>query len=210
MLVMACPRLAALRFRPLRGLRSARAMGIAQASAFCAIRITALKARSPSTRRRNRIVRALPLAARRGAAGARAAGAQGAGDGAGDHIRPGGHRRAVAAGTLGSNRYQQFCTADVERAALIRSAQQLGFTLKQIAALNREYTAGAMDSGRKLAVMRSQSQVVEAQAGRIRTMQRYLRAKIAWLEGDERGAEPGFCGMGAAGDKPRRNRARRA
>ncbi|CAM5542300.1 MerR family transcriptional regulator [Rhodanobacter lindaniclasticus] len=113
-------------------------------------------------------------------------------------------------GAHGSNRYQQFGAADVERAALIRTAQQLGFTLRQIVALDREYSAGAMDRGRKLAVMRSQLQVVEEQAARIRTMQRYLHAKIAWLEGGERGAEPGFCGMSVAGDKPSRRRARQA
>lgn len=113
-------------------------------------------------------------------------------------------------GAHGSNRYQQFCAADVERAALIRTAQQLGFTLKQIVALNREYTAGAMDRGRKLAVMRSQLQVVEEQAARIRAMQHYLHAKIAWLEGGERGAEPGFCGVGVVEDKSLRRRVRRA
>lgn len=100
---------------------------------------------------------------------------------------------APAVGAAGSNRYQQFCAADVERAALIRTAQQLGFTLKQIVALNREYTAGAMDRARKLAVMRGQLQAVEAKAERIDAMRQYLRAKIAWLEGGERGAEPPFC-----------------
>lgn len=98
-------------------------------------------------------------------------------------------------GANASNRYQQFAAADVERAALIRTGQQLGFTLKQIVALNREYETGAMDAGRKLTVMRDQLEAVEAQAERIRVMRKYLRAKIAWLEGGERGAEPAFCGM---------------
>jgi MerR family copper efflux transcriptional regulator len=102
-------------------------------------------------------------------------------------------------GANASNRYQQFAAADVERAAIIRMAQQLGFTLKQIVALNREYEAGAMDTGRKLAVMRNQLEAVAAQAERIRVMRKYLRAKIAWLEGGERGAEPAFCGMRSTG-----------
>ncbi|MEO6800212.1 MAG: MerR family transcriptional regulator [Rhodanobacter sp.] len=59
-------------------------------------------------------------------------------------------------GAHGSNRYQQFGSSDVERAALIRVGQQLGFTLKQIAALDREYAGGAMDATRKLAVMHAQ------------------------------------------------------
>ncbi len=102
-------------------------------------------------------------------------------------------------GAGGSNRYQQFGTPDIERAALIRAAQQLGFTLKQIVALDREYTAGAMDTARKLAVMRGQLQVIEEQAGRIRLMKKYLRAKIAWLENGERGVEPVFGDTGVAG-----------
>ena len=100
-----------------------------------------------------------------------------------------------AVGVNGSNRYQQFADTDVERASLIRTGQQLGFTLKQIVALNREYEAGAMDTGRKLAVMRSQLHAVEIQAERIRVMRKYLRAKVAWLESGEQGAEPAFCGL---------------
>lgn len=52
-----------------------------------------------------------------------------------------------------------------------------------------------MDTGRKLAVMRNELEAVEAQAERIRVMRKYLRAKIAGLEGGERGAEPASCGM---------------
>lgn len=107
------------------------------------------------------------------------------------YVRLGLVRPAVDAG----NRYQYFTSADVERVAVIRMAQQLGFTLKQIVALNREYEAGAMDTGRKLAVMRKQLQAVEAQAARIETMRAYLRAKIAWLEAGEQGEEPPFCGL---------------
>lgn len=107
------------------------------------------------------------------------------------YVRLGLIRPEVDAG----NRYQYFTPADVERVAVIRMAQQLGFTLKQIVALNREYEAGAMDTGRKLAVMRKQLQAVDAQAARVETMRAYLRAKIAWLEAGERGEEPAFCGV---------------
>jgi MerR family copper efflux transcriptional regulator len=96
-------------------------------------------------------------------------------------------------GHSASNRYQQFNDADLDRAAVIRTAQQLGFTLKQIVTFNREYAAGAMDVGRKLDIMRGQLQAVDVQAERIRAMRKYLRAKIAWLEGGEKGVEPVFC-----------------
>jgi MerR family copper efflux transcriptional regulator len=96
-------------------------------------------------------------------------------------------------GHSASNRYQQFNDADLDRAAVIRTAQELGFTLKQIVTFNREYAAGAMDVGRKLDIMRGQLQAVDVQAERIRAMRKYLRAKIAWLEGGEKGVEPVFC-----------------
>lgn len=101
----------------------------------------------------------------------------------------------------GTNRYQQFSPGDVERAAVIRLAQKLGFTLKQIVTLNREYEAGGMDTGRKLAVMRQQLHAVEAQAAHVEAMRGYLRAKVAWLEGGEKGAEPAFCGIGLGAAK---------
>jgi len=96
-------------------------------------------------------------------------------------------------GHSASNRYQQFSDADLDRAAVIRTAQQLGFTLKQIVTFNREYEAGAMDTKRKLTIMRAQLEAVDAQAERIRAMRKYLRAKIVWLEGGERGNEPMFA-----------------
>lgn len=90
------------------------------------------------------------------------------------------------------NGYQHFEDADVGRMALVRTAQQLGFTLRQIVDLNREYEAGALDTARKLAVMRGQLREVEAKAQRLQALRDYLQAKIAWLQAGERGPEPGF------------------
>jgi len=95
-------------------------------------------------------------------------------------------------GNSASNRYQQFSEADLDRAAVIRTAQQLGFTLKQIVTFNQEYAAGGMDRARKLAIMRGQLEAIDLKAERIRAMRKYVRAKIAWLEAGERGAEPVF------------------
>jgi len=91
------------------------------------------------------------------------------------------------------NGYQCFAEADVERADMIRVAQQLGFTLKQMVPLAREHEAGRLDVKRRLAVMRTQLAMVEAQATRIAAMRKHIRAKIAWLEGGEQGDEPVFA-----------------
>ena len=73
------------------------------------------------------------------------------------------------------------------------AAGHLGFTLKQIVTFNREYESGGMDRARKMAIMRSQLQAVDTQAEHIGAMRKYLRAKIAWLEKGEVGAEAAFC-----------------
>jgi DNA-binding transcriptional MerR regulator len=98
-------------------------------------------------------------------------------------------------GTAGSNRYQHFHESDVDRAALIKVGQQLGFTLKQIVTLNKEYEAGGIDQARRLAVMQAQLAQVEEKATQLGKLQSYLQAKIAWIEAGEHGDEPSFCGL---------------
>jgi MerR family transcriptional regulator, copper efflux regulator len=100
-------------------------------------------------------------------------------------------------GATGSNRYQHFHDSDVDRVALIKVGQHLGFTLKQIASLNQEYEAGGMDRARRLAVMQGQLMRVQEKATQLGKLQNYLHAKIAWIEGGECGDEPSFCGLAA-------------
>lgn len=102
-------------------------------------------------------------------------------------------------GTCGSNRDQPFGNADIRRAALIRTGQQLGFTRKQMVALNREYGAGAMDTACKLGLVRGQLQAIEEQTGCIRMMKEYLRGKIAGREDGEWGVGPVFRGTDVVG-----------
>src|ERR1051325_2312507 len=69
-----------------------------------------------------------------------------------------------SAGASGSNRYQQFHEADVDRVALIKVGQQLGFTLKQIVTLNEEYEAGGIDQARRRAGLQAQLAQVDEKA----------------------------------------------
>ena len=102
-------------------------------------------------------------------------------------------------GAAGSNRYQHFQESDVDRVALIKVGQQLGFTLKQIVALNREYEAGGIDQARRLAVMQGQLAQVREKAAQLNLLQSYLQAKIAWIEAGEAGEEPSFAGLEVVG-----------
>lgn len=98
------------------------------------------------------------------------------------------------------NGYQRFAEMDVERAGMIRVARELGFSLKQMVPLAREYEAGRLDVKQQLALMRRQLALIEAQAARVAAMRDYVRAKIAWLEGGARGDAPAFaaCAHGLA------------
>lgn len=100
-------------------------------------------------------------------------------------------------GPVGNHRYQHFHDSDLDRVAMIKVGQQLGFTLKQIVTLSREYEAGGMDSARRLAIMQGQLAQVEEKAAQLGKLQNYLHAKIAWIEAGESGEEPSFCGLAA-------------
>jgi MerR family transcriptional regulator, copper efflux regulator len=100
-------------------------------------------------------------------------------------------------GRTGMNRYQDFDQEQVERAFLIREAQALGFTLRQIAALDKEYTRG-MTLARQAAVMREQLATIEQQAERLARLRQYFLAKLAWLEDGRVGACPAFIVAGGA------------
>ncbi len=92
----------------------------------------------------------------------------------------------------GSNPYQIFTEADLEAARTVRMAQGLGFSLREIATLAAEYNAGAMTPERSLELMRMQLGRLEEKAAQIDAMVSYTRAKVAWLENGQHGAEPTF------------------
>jgi len=122
----------------------------------------------------------------------------------------------------GSNPYQVFTSADLAMARLVRLAQSLGFTLREIGALNEELRAAGMTKARKAAILRERLAEFEAKAAEVARLTVFLRAKIAWIEGGESGPEPELSGpVGNAetpacpsadtkGDAPSRKVGRRA
>jgi DNA-binding transcriptional MerR regulator len=94
----------------------------------------------------------------------------------------------------GSNPYQIFSHQHVEAARLIRLAQSLGFTLREIATIAAELGAVGLSGKRKIELLRERLDELELKAAHIKRMTTYLRAKVAWMEGGERGAEPTLDG----------------
>ncbi len=92
----------------------------------------------------------------------------------------------------GSRPYQMFKSEHVQIVRMVRVAQALGFSIKEISALNKEYKASAIDPTRGIKIMQMQIAKLEEKKKQLSTMVKYMRAKIAWLQGGKIGPEPGF------------------
>jgi DNA-binding transcriptional MerR regulator len=90
----------------------------------------------------------------------------------------------------GSNPYQIFNRQHVEAARLIRLAQSLGFTLREIAAIATQLGAEGLTRRRKIELLRERLEELERKEAQIQRMTTYLREKVAWMEAGERGPEP--------------------
>lgn len=101
-------------------------------------------------------------------------------------------------GSRPGNDYQVFGQDQVQRARLIRAAQALGFTLKEIAALAAAYEQADMTREARIALLRERVARLDAQARQLRDMRAYLSAKIRWLEGGELGPAPDALTPGIA------------
>jgi len=100
--------------------------------------------------------------------------------------------RPLAGNKGGSNPYQVFTNEHVQMARTIRMAQSLGFSLREIAALNAEYQAKRITASRGAEILRWQLVRLEEKAAQVNAMMRYIRAKLAWLEAGSKGPELNF------------------
>ncbi len=92
----------------------------------------------------------------------------------------------------GSKPYQIFKSEHVEAARIIRLAQSLGFSIKEIAALNKEYRAACVSTKRSVEIMQAQIGKLEEKADQLTGLIAYMRAKIVWLESSSIEPEPRF------------------
>jgi MerR family transcriptional regulator, copper efflux regulator len=103
----------------------------------------------------------------------------------------------------GSNPYQVFTAEHVQMARMIRMGQSLGFSLREIEAMNVEYQAKRLTASRGAEIMRAQLARLEQKAAHVDAMMSYIRAKLAWLEKGSKGPEPNFTDYeSAAHPKP--------
>jgi DNA-binding transcriptional MerR regulator len=104
-------------------------------------------------------------------------------------------------GKGGRNPYQIFTAEHVQTARLIRMAQSLGMSLKEIALIGEEHRAGGISRERSIEIMSDQLARLERKAAELEAMAGYLRAKLAWLNGGEKGPEPDFAAYVTGGEE---------
>jgi DNA-binding transcriptional MerR regulator len=111
----------------------------------------------------------------------------------------------------GANPYQVFTAEHIQIARMIKMGQSLGFSLREIEALNVEYQAKRLTASRGAEIMRAQLARLEQKAAHVGAMMSYIRAKLAWLESGSKGPEPNFtdyerAAARVAGAEPRATR----
>jgi len=103
-------------------------------------------------------------------------------------------------GKGGSNPYQQFAAADLETAQMIKMAQSLGYTLREIA----DFQVQLADDGHLGAVaigfLRERLADLDEKAAQIAAVSGFFRAKLDWLQAGSNGVAPAMAdhlGLGA-------------
>jgi MerR family transcriptional regulator, copper efflux regulator len=95
-------------------------------------------------------------------------------------------------GKGGRHPYGFFTEKDLQAAQVIRIAQSLGMSLKEIAAFSEERREGQLTCARRVEIMSTQLVRLETKATELEAIISYVRAKIDWLTGSQRGPAPDF------------------
>lgn len=92
----------------------------------------------------------------------------------------------------GSNPYQHFSERDVSIAGMIRFAQSLGLTLKEIAQLALELQSEGLSQERELQILDEQLAKLERKSIELTHLMGYLRGKRDWVAQGKPGNDPQF------------------
>ncbi len=99
-------------------------------------------------------------------------------------------------GKGGRNPYQVFTTEHVRTARVIRMAQILGMSLKEIGAINDELRDHGIGDDRSIEIMGMQLRRIEERMAEMNAMAGYLRTKVSWLKSGKQGPEPELADFG--------------
>jgi MerR family transcriptional regulator, copper efflux regulator len=90
----------------------------------------------------------------------------------------------------GRHSYLMFTDEDVHSAEVIRVGQALGLSLREIVELRKARRSGDLPRKKRIALMTDQLARLEAKSADLERLKTYVRAKIAWQQGGEKGDEP--------------------
>jgi MerR family copper efflux transcriptional regulator len=97
------------------------------------------------------------------------------------------------------NGYRSYGPAHVERARMVRLAQSLGFSIREIGALARAWDDGLLDDDAQRRVLAGKLGEVREKRRRLAALEDYLSRKIAWIDGGRRGPSPDLPGASEPG-----------
>lgn len=92
----------------------------------------------------------------------------------------------------GRNPYQIFTERDASTARMIRFAQSLGLSLREIAEIAAELQRGGLSQAREIELMDNQIVRLEQKANDLAELTNYLRAKRDWVVSGKHADEPRF------------------
>ena len=90
----------------------------------------------------------------------------------------------------GRHPYLMFTDEDVHSADVIRVGQALGLSLREILELRKARRSGDLSRKKRIALMQDQLARLVAKTAELKKLKSYVRAKIAWQQGGEKGDEP--------------------
>ena len=92
----------------------------------------------------------------------------------------------------GRNPYQIFTERDASTARMIRFAQSLGMSLKEVAEIATELLREGLSQAREVEIMEAQLSRLERKAAELAELTNFLRAKRDWVARGKPGDEPRF------------------
>ncbi len=86
--------------------------------------------------------------------------------------------------------YRQYDDEQVERAKMIRIAQSLGFSIKEILRLLRAWDSGALTIEEQRSELNIKRAEIIEKKNRLIEIELYLDAKLLWLDNGDQGPKP--------------------
>jgi MerR family transcriptional regulator, copper efflux regulator len=90
----------------------------------------------------------------------------------------------------GDGDYREYATTDVDRCAMIRLGQQLGFSLAKIRELATEWESNRLTPAKKRRELMARLEDLDLQIAGLRRMRGYIVTKLKWIANGELGTPP--------------------